>query len=30
MNIDTIAGEGTQTKGDFKKGLGEEIGRAHV
>ena len=26
MNIDTIAGEGTQTKGDFKKGLGEITG----
>jgi len=26
MNIDTIAGEGTQTKGDFKRGLGEVTG----
>ena len=26
MNIDTIVGEGTQTKGDFKKGLGEVTG----
>lgn len=26
MNIDTIVGEGTQTKGDFKKGFGEVTG----
>ncbi|GAA4013882.1 hypothetical protein GCM10022280_10300 [Sphingomonas swuensis] len=26
MNIDTLAGEGTQTKGDFKRGLGEVTG----
>jgi uncharacterized protein YjbJ (UPF0337 family) len=26
MNIDTIAGEGTQTKGDFKRGLGQVTG----
>lgn len=26
MNIDTLAGEGTQTKGDFKKGLGNALG----
>lgn len=26
MNIDTIVGEGTQTKGDFKKGLGQATG----
>jgi uncharacterized protein YjbJ (UPF0337 family) len=26
MNIDTLAGEGTQTKGDFKKGLGDALG----
>jgi uncharacterized protein YjbJ (UPF0337 family) len=26
MNIDTIAGEGTRTKGDFKVGLGDVTG----
>lgn len=26
MNIDTIAGEGTRTKGDFKAGLGDVTG----
>jgi uncharacterized protein YjbJ (UPF0337 family) len=26
MNIDTIAGEGTQTKGDLKQGLGNLTG----
>ena len=26
MNIDTIAGEGTRTRGDFKAGLGEVTG----
>ncbi len=26
MNIDTIAGETTRTKGDFKKGLGDVTG----
>ncbi|WP_300975139.1 CsbD family protein [Sphingomonas sp. LHG3406-1] len=26
MNIDTLAGEGTRTKGDFKRGLGDVTG----
>lgn len=26
MNIDTLVGEGTQTKGDFKRGLGDVTG----
>ena len=26
MNIDTLAGEGTRTKGDFKAGLGDVTG----
>lgn len=26
MNIDTLAGEGTQLKGDFKQGLGDATG----
>ena len=26
MNIDTVIGEGTRTKGDFKKGLGDVTG----
>lgn len=26
MNIDTLAGEGTQTKGDFKRELGDVTG----
>jgi uncharacterized protein YjbJ (UPF0337 family) len=26
MNIDTLAGEGTQTKGDLKQGLGDALG----
>lgn len=30
MNIDTIAGEGTRTKGDFKKGLGDVTGDAKL
>ena len=30
MNIDTIAGEGTRTKGDFKRGLGEVTGDAKL
>jgi uncharacterized protein YjbJ (UPF0337 family) len=30
MNIDTIAGEGTRTKGDFKRGLGDVTGDAKL
>ena len=30
MNIDTIAGEGTRTKGDFKAGLGDVTGDAKL
>lgn len=30
MNIDTIVGEGTATKGDFKRGLGEVTGDAKL
>ena len=30
MNIDTLAGEGTQTKGDFKRGLGDVTGDAKL
>lgn len=30
MNIDTIAGEGTRTKGDFKTGLGDVVGDSRL
>ena len=30
MNIDTLVGEGTQTKGDFKKGLGDVTGDSRL
>jgi uncharacterized protein YjbJ (UPF0337 family) len=30
MNIDTLAGEGTQTKGDFKAGLGDVTGNRQL
>ncbi len=30
MNIDTLAGEGTQTKGDLKQGLGDLTGDSRL